>query len=350
MAPGFPASHENVHVCAALLGCDAPGIPDSDRQTSRSSADSTGQVSSTSSLSWSVFLVGADSALASTGSSASATGSPVYHREPLLKPQRGCLASTRFSFGTSASAVLRRKRFLGSDPLRPRLRARRVSLPPNLRGGSPRSRTDSSVLLRCGQLPPPRRLWRTSLGVRVRQHPRWCFSSFRRREPSEAFAWAPTILGQEQLTDALELARRILQRGENRRPLLTCQAHDLRPEQESRLEFPLSDPLTIAASSRTTRSPTSTPPNNTAANLSVVSASTLAPVLPVGSSSPHDSSPPSQQGLADISEPREGVLPSRTGAKPVGCSPAGWLLQRPRARLPEFVTTVSPLASLTVSK
>ena len=53
---------------------------------------------------------------------------------------------------------------------------------------------------------------------------------------SEGFAWAPTIVLQEQLTDALELARRVFQRRENRRPLLTCQANDLRPEQKSRLE------------------------------------------------------------------------------------------------------------------
>ena len=59
---------------------------------------------------------------------------------------------------------------------------------------------------------------------------------------SEGFAWAPTIVGQEKLTDALELDRRLFQRGEDCLPLRTCQANDLRLEQKSRLQFPSQRP------------------------------------------------------------------------------------------------------------
>ena len=51
-----------------------------------------------------------------------------------------------------------------------------------------------------------------------------------------------TIVGQEKLTDALELDRRLFQRGEDCLPLRTCQANDLRLEQKSRLEFPSQRP------------------------------------------------------------------------------------------------------------
>ena len=82
-SPGLPSAREDIHVCPTLPGCAALGISDPVRQTSRSSADRTGQGWSASSVS--SVSAGAASALASTGSSPGATGLPVYHTGRLLK-------------------------------------------------------------------------------------------------------------------------------------------------------------------------------------------------------------------------------------------------------------------------
>ena len=87
---------------------------------------------------------------------------------------------------------------------------------------------------------------------------------------SEGFAWAPTIVGQEKLTDALELDRRLFQHGEDCLPLRTCQADDLRLEQKSRLEFPSQRPTNDRDEFANDPVPNFDSTHNTGTNLSVV--------------------------------------------------------------------------------